>query len=166
MSIDPTVEWGTFYSGTRQQIATKVALRVRPGVIVYLAHEWNRIDLPEGRLRTQVFEATPELQFSQWISLVNTVQFDTVSSVLGWQSRFRWILKPGNDLFFVYRTTGWRISAWTASRPSAGKRRRRCSIRSGSDRHSSYRAVSRSCSIKKLRAIAESFLALVQDGFA
>ena len=44
----------------------------------------------------------PELQFSQWISLVNTVQFDTVSSVLGWQSRFRWILKPGNDLFLVY----------------------------------------------------------------
>ncbi len=99
MSLNPTVEWGTFYSGTRQQIATKLALRVRPGVIVYLNHEWNRIDLPEGSLRTQVFEATPELQFSQWISLVNTVQFDTVSSVLGWQSRFRWILKPGNDLF-------------------------------------------------------------------
>ena len=102
MSLNPTVEWGTFYSGTRQQVATKLALRVRPGVIVYLNHEWNRIDLPEGRLRTQVFEATPELQFSQWISLVNTVQFDTVSSVLGWQSRFRWILRPGNDLFLVY----------------------------------------------------------------
>ena len=102
VSINPTVEWGSFYSGTRQQIATNVALRVRPGVILYLSHEWNRIDLPEGRLRTQVYEATPELQFSQWVSLVNTVQFDTVSSVLGWQSRFRWILKPGNDLFLVY----------------------------------------------------------------
>jgi hypothetical protein len=102
VSLNPTVEWGSFYSGTRQQIATKVALRVRPGIIVYLSHEWNRIDLPEGRLRTQVYEATPELQFSQWISLVNTVQYDTVSSVLGWQSRFRWILKPGNDLFLVY----------------------------------------------------------------
>jgi hypothetical protein len=22
--------------------------------------------------------------------------------VLGWQSRFRWILRPGNDLFLVY----------------------------------------------------------------
>jgi len=64
MSLNPTVEWGTFYSGTRQQVATKLALRVRPGVIVYLNHEWNRIDLPEGRLRTQVFEATPEFQFS------------------------------------------------------------------------------------------------------
>jgi hypothetical protein len=102
VSISPTIEWGTFYSGTRQQVATNIAVRVRPGIILYLAHEWNRIDLPEGRLRTQVYEATPELQFSQWISLVNTFQFDTVSSVLGWQSRFRWILKPGNDLFVVY----------------------------------------------------------------
>jgi hypothetical protein len=29
-----------------------------------------------------------------------------VSSVLGWQSRFRWILKPGNDLYIVY-TQNW-----------------------------------------------------------
>jgi hypothetical protein len=24
------------------------------------------------------------------------------TAVLGWQSRFRWILRPGNDLYFVY----------------------------------------------------------------
>jgi len=30
------------------------------------------------------------------------VQYDTQSAVLGWQSRFRWIVQPGNDLYFVY----------------------------------------------------------------
>jgi hypothetical protein len=25
----------------------------------------------------------------------------TQSAVLGWQSRFRWIVKPGSDLYFV-----------------------------------------------------------------
>jgi len=30
------------------------------------------------------------------------VQYDSVSAVMGWQSRFRWILTPGNDLYFVY----------------------------------------------------------------
>jgi len=30
----------------------------------------------------------------------------SVSAVLGWQSRLRWILKPGNDLYVVY-TQNW-----------------------------------------------------------
>ena len=33
---------------------------------------------------------------------MNNFQFDSQSSVLGWQSRFRWIMKPGNDLYVVY----------------------------------------------------------------
>ena len=48
----------------------------------------------------------PELQFSPWIALVNNVQYDSVSGVLGWQSRFRWILKPGRDVYVVY-TQNW-----------------------------------------------------------
>ena len=38
--------------------------------------------------------------------LVNNVQYDTVSGVLGWQSRFRWIVQPGNDVFVIY-THNW-----------------------------------------------------------
>jgi hypothetical protein len=38
---------------------------------------------------------------------VNNVQYDTQSAVIGWQSRFRWIVKPGNDLYVVY-THNWR----------------------------------------------------------
>ena len=106
VAINPTAEWGSYYSGTRQQVATNITVRARPGVIIYLSHEWNRIELPEGRFQTRLYSATPELQFSQWVSIVNTFQFDSVSSVLGWQSRFRWILKPGNDLFVVY-TQNW-----------------------------------------------------------
>ena len=36
----------------------------------------------------------------------NNLQYDSVSRVLGWQSRFRWILTPGNDIFVVY-THNW-----------------------------------------------------------
>jgi hypothetical protein len=38
---------------------------------------------------------------------VNIFQYDSESRVLGWQGRFRWILRPGNDLYFVY-THNWR----------------------------------------------------------
>jgi hypothetical protein len=48
-----------------------------------------------------------DAHFSPWISVGNNLQYDTVSGILGWQARFRWILRPGNDLFFVY-THNWR----------------------------------------------------------
>ena len=37
-----------------------------------------------------------------FISISNNVQFDSVSRVLGWQSRFRWTVKPGNDVYVVW----------------------------------------------------------------
>ena len=102
VAVTPSIEWGNFYSGTRRQLNLDVSIRARPGVIVYMGTEFNTVSLPEGRFETRVFRATPELQFSQWMSAVNTVQYDSISRVIGWQSRFRWILKPGNDFYFVY----------------------------------------------------------------
>jgi hypothetical protein len=46
------------------------------------------------------------VRFNPWVSVANSVQYDSVSRVLGWQSRFRWILRPGNDIYFVY-THNW-----------------------------------------------------------
>jgi hypothetical protein len=45
------------------------------------------------------------------------VQYDTESRVLGVQSRFRWIVKPGNDVFFVVNRGWYRDldSRWTRS---------------------------------------------------
>jgi hypothetical protein len=37
------------------------------------------------------------------VYIVNNLQYDSVSRVLGWQARFRWILRPGNDLYLVYQ---------------------------------------------------------------
>ena len=45
-------------------------------------------------------------QFNPWISLTNNVQYDSESGELGWQMRFRWIQKPGNDIFFIW-TQNW-----------------------------------------------------------
>jgi hypothetical protein len=50
--------------------------------------------------------ATANTQVSPWLSLQNNLQYDDVSRSLGWQMRFRWIQRPGNDVFFVY-TQNW-----------------------------------------------------------
>jgi hypothetical protein len=68
--------------------------------------EWNQIDLAEGSFATNVYRLIGEAQFSPFVTLVNNFQYDTQSAVLGWQSRFRWIVVPGSDLYVVY-THNW-----------------------------------------------------------
>jgi hypothetical protein len=97
---------GEFYSGTREETVVNLTLRIRPGYIVYMTGEWNAIRLAEGSFRTRLYRLVGETQFTPFIALVNNFQFDSQSSVLGWQSRFRWIMKPGNDLYVVY-THNW-----------------------------------------------------------
>lgn len=106
VSIQPRVEWGRFLSGHRREMVLGVGVRPRPGVTMNLAYELNNVDLAEGAFETRLYRMVADTQFSPFIYLVNNVQYDSVSRVLGWQSRFRWIMQPGNDIFFVY-THNW-----------------------------------------------------------
>jgi hypothetical protein len=100
------LDLGDFYSGTRQQVTLNLAVRPRPGLVVYLDAERNRIELPEGSLTTRLYRAIVDTQFSPWLALTSNLQYDSVSEVLGWQARFRWIITPGSDLYLVY-THNW-----------------------------------------------------------
>jgi hypothetical protein len=102
LAFEGSHSWGEFFSGTRHETIVNLTVRMRPGYIVYLTGEWNTIDLAEGSFNTQLYRVVAETQFSPFMSLVNNFQFDSQSSVLGWQSRLRWIMKPGNDLYVVY----------------------------------------------------------------
>ena len=102
LSVRPEVEWGEFYSGDRVRVGLQSNVRVMPGVMFTLATEWNKVELAEGRFYTRLYRGLSELQFTPFMSWVNNVQYDTQSAVLGWQSRYRWIVQPGNDIYFVY----------------------------------------------------------------
>jgi hypothetical protein len=106
LAFNGRYEVGDFYSGTRSERVANLTVRPRPGLIVYLTGEWNRVDLPEGQFTTRLYRVVADTQFSPYMALVNDIQYDTQSAVLGWQSRFRWILTPGNDLYVVY-THNW-----------------------------------------------------------
>ncbi|MEW6323060.1 MAG: DUF5916 domain-containing protein [Acidobacteriota bacterium] len=93
---------GGFWSGERRETTLSVNVRPRPGVFVQLEAEFNDVDLPEGSFETTLYSLDARTQFSPWISLANNIQYDSVSRIVGWQLRFRWILKPGDDIFFVY----------------------------------------------------------------
>jgi hypothetical protein len=106
VSLNARLETGGFYSGSRRVAALGFTARLRPGYFVSLNSEVNRVELDEGSFSTRLYRAVGEAQFNPRMALVNNVQYDSQSAVLGWQSRFRWILRPGNDLYFVY-THNW-----------------------------------------------------------
>jgi hypothetical protein len=98
--------FGDFWDGTRQELSLDLNIRPRAGILIQLSSEFNDVDLPAGAFTTKLYGLDARTQFSPWLSLSNNVQYDTESGELGWQLRFRWIQKPGNDLFFIW-TQNW-----------------------------------------------------------
>jgi hypothetical protein len=95
-------EDGAFYSGTRRQNIGTIDIRPGRGHLISLSAEFNAVTLAEGTFRTRLWRLDVNTQFNPFVSLVNRTQYDSVTAQLGWQSRFRWILKPGDDVYFVY----------------------------------------------------------------
>ncbi len=98
--------FGDFWNGARKELNLDLTIRPRPGISVHLASEFNDVTLPQGSFTTKLYRLDARTQFSPWLSLSNNVQYDSESGEVGWQLRFRWIQKPGNDVFFIW-TQNW-----------------------------------------------------------
>jgi hypothetical protein len=99
-------EWGDFFNGTRRDIGIELTLKPSDHMLVGLRAERNDLSLEQGDFFIQLFSLQADYNFSPNVSWENLVQYDNESRMLGLQSRFRWILKPGNDLFLVMNR-GW-----------------------------------------------------------
>ena len=104
--IDAAYWWGGFYGGTRKQTELGVTVKPNAHLSVAVRSDRNDIVLPEGRFSTQAVAARVDYNFTPNMSWQNLQQYDNESRLLSVQSRFRWILRPGNDLFFVVNS-GW-----------------------------------------------------------
>jgi len=104
--IDFAYWWGGFYDGTRNQATLGLTLKPNSHLALALAIDRNDITLLEGRFYTQVLTARADYNFTPNVSWQNLQQYDNESRLLSFQSRFRWILRPGNDLFIVVNR-GW-----------------------------------------------------------
>ena len=76
-----------------------VTLKPNAHLSIAVRADRNDIALREGRFYTQVVTARADYNFTSNVSWQNLQQYDNESRLLSFQSRFRWILRPGNDLF-------------------------------------------------------------------
>jgi len=102
------VTWwfGSFWSGRADEIEAQLLFKLAPHFQAGVTVEQTFARLPQGNFVARVWALRADYAFSPFFTVANFLQYDNESRNLGWQSRLRWILKPGNDLFLVFNQ-GW-----------------------------------------------------------
>ncbi|MFC1543297.1 DUF5916 domain-containing protein [Candidatus Neomarinimicrobiota bacterium] len=97
---------GQFWSGHRSGYSLGLTLRPYPGVALVGSYEQNNVQLPEGDFSTRLFRLVEEWHITPRVSVNGSLQYDDVSEIVGLYAKFRWIIRPGSDLYLVY-THNW-----------------------------------------------------------
>jgi len=97
--------WGGFYDGDRRTTAVSTGYKVSVPLFLGLEYERNRVELQQGQFTVNVSRLNANVLFSPEVTLYSFLQYDNLSRKLGWQSRFYWILDPGNEIILVWNST-------------------------------------------------------------
>jgi hypothetical protein len=103
---DARITFGDFYNGRRKDLTIGANWKVSVPFFIGGKYTTNHVDLPEGDFTTKIYQLNANILFSPDITLYNYFQYDNASNSLGWQSRFQWILKPGNEIILAW-TSGF-----------------------------------------------------------
>jgi hypothetical protein len=101
-----TWQWGRYWSGRANVVETMLRYKFPPRLVVTFSTNQTFARLAEGSFVARVLTWNVNFSASPFLTFANLIQFDNESRNLSWQSRTRWILKPGNDFFIVFNQ-GW-----------------------------------------------------------
>ncbi len=104
--VDFAFRYGGFYEGRLRQFQPALTLKPNKHLALVFQMERDEASLPQGNFVTKLFSGRLNYNASPNVTWSNLVQYDSDSRILGFQSRFRWIVKPGSDLFLVVGR-GW-----------------------------------------------------------
>ena len=116
------VRYGDFFSGQRLRVWTRIDWRPNRFGRIGFEYDHNElwIDLerdlgPSGaptgtkivdaRIRSRVARIRLNVQFTPDISWLTFVQYDNVSDQVGVNSRLRWMVEDGREIFIVFNQT-------------------------------------------------------------
>jgi len=92
---------GDFYTGTRDDYWIELEWRVSANLFFGVEYEMNDVDLEEGSFIARIIRGRVNVYFTPDLSWTNFVQYDNESESVGINSRVRWIIEPGNEIYFV-----------------------------------------------------------------
>lgn len=102
------VTWwfGSYWSGHADEFSAQLLFKFAPHFQAGITAEQTFGRLPQGNFVARVWALRADYAFSPFLTVANFLQYDNETHSLGLQSRLRWIIKPGNDLFLVFNQ-GW-----------------------------------------------------------
>jgi Domain of unknown function (DUF5916)/Carbohydrate family 9 binding domain-like len=106
LSGSVSVGSGAYWSGHAEQVTASLTFRLPPRFTMSASTNQTFARLPEGHFIARIFTSNVGYTASPRLSFSNLIQYDNRSRNLGWQSRIRWTLQPGNDLFIAFNQ-GW-----------------------------------------------------------
>ncbi len=98
--------FGNFWSGTAKTVQTGLRYQIPPRFSINLTTNQTFASLPQGNFVARIYSSQINFAVSPFLSFSNVIQFDNRSGNLGLQSRVRWTVEPGNDVFFIFGQ-GW-----------------------------------------------------------
>ena len=99
-------DFGNFWSGTARVIETALTYNLPPRFSISVNTNQTFASLPQGDFIARIISSQINYSVSPFLSFSNLIQFDNRSENLGLQSRVRWTIEPGNEVFFVFGQ-GW-----------------------------------------------------------
>ncbi|EKB48745.1 hypothetical protein B879_02640 [Cecembia lonarensis LW9] len=99
-----------FWTGTETNITADIFMR--PIIGLNLTASWihSQVRLLEGNFDTHIIRLISGYDFSPWVSVNFNVQYDNITRFLGTNSRFTWVIDPGNTFFIVYNHNWFRLT--------------------------------------------------------
>ena len=96
--------FGNFFDGTRNDIQVKANWKVAVPFFIGGSFTQNKVELPNGNFTANIYQLHANILFSPDLTLTNFVQYDNASRHAGWQSRFHWIITPGNEIIVAWNS--------------------------------------------------------------
>ncbi len=100
--------WGDFYTGKIRETEVDVEWRASAHFFAGLGYQQVDAMLPEGNFDFVVSRANLDINLTPRLMIQNLIQHNTANDSLGWNSRLRWEIDPGNILTFAV-TQGWEV---------------------------------------------------------
>jgi hypothetical protein len=91
-----------FYGGTLWTVEPSVELSPNPQVSMELGYEWNRVDVPNGELTTNIASVRFGYAFSTKLTTNALLQYNSLDNAVSVNLRLNFIYRPGSDLFVVF----------------------------------------------------------------
>jgi hypothetical protein len=96
-------ETGSFYDGTKTSFGVSTArVMVTPQISLEPSTQIDWVDLLDGSFTAKVFRTRATYTLTPRIYVSGIVQYNSTTTSLGSNLRFRWEYRPGSEVFVVY----------------------------------------------------------------